>query len=511
MRKGALIMAISTVVLVGGLSSAGLGQEAERADQSDVERMLPMLSGGTAERIASRTQTTTGKSMAAETDATVASSPGPDVPVSAKERIHENEPSMAVHPAAPRAVAAFHHIPSDPCYFATSKNAGASWGNAIPLPLTRANDFCSDPVVRVSPDGAWFYIAYMSIHPDFTSDIAVFRVKGDLTQTNGPFVAIAGNRRDLFDKPWLDVHSFATDAAQVHKVYVSVTAFRGNGKCDIVFSRGGQYGTSWPIAGSPLVLATSGGFCGDPFVVQGSRPIGGPGANVLACWYNSERDGWGPGGGGPHFSIRCRNSADSGQSFGPEVRAARSLRWEVPFWTCPNSDLHRAWGSMFPSLAVGPDGSAHVVFTHDPTPGDGDGECGDVLYVSSPAPPYDKWTQPITVASGANSYQGYATIGATAVAGGCRLDVFHNDHRLSPPGSNLLYDVFHRQSDDCGATWGNPQRITDASSLSDFIFIGDYIDTASNASFVHVIWTDRRDKASIFDFEDDVFADRLPV
>jgi len=47
------------------------------------------------------------------------------------------------------------------------------------------------------------------------------------------------------------------------------------------------------------------------------------------------------------------------------------------------------------------------------------------------------------------------------------------------------------------------------SSLSDWVFIGDYIDSAATMRRYHLVWTDRADKLDIFDPEDDVFADRF--
>ena len=45
--------------------------------------------------------------------------------------------------------------------------------------------------------------------------------------------------------------------------------------------------------------------------------------------------------------------------------------------------------------------------------------------------------------------------------------------------------------------------------MSDFIFIGDYIGITSNNTTLFGIWTDRRDKLSLFDFEDDVYGSRI--
>jgi hypothetical protein len=52
-------------------------------------------------------------------------------------------------------------------------------------------------------------------------------------------------------------------------------------------------------------------------------------------------------------------------------------------------------------------------------------------------------------------------------------------------------------------------------SHSDFWFIGDYIDSATsnqaNDPFAYLIWTDRSDKNSEFDLEDDVWMEKVPL
>ena len=47
--------------------------------------------------------------------------------------------------------------------------------------------------------------------------------------------------------------------------------------------------------------------------------------------------------------------------------------------------------------------------------------------------------------------------------------------------------------------------MSDSSSISDFIFLGDYNDLTSVHSFLFGIWTDRRHQSDIFAFEDNVF------
>ncbi|MBC8647448.1 MAG: hypothetical protein H7X85_09815, partial [Thermoanaerobaculia bacterium] len=56
--------------------------------------------------------------------------------------------------------------------------------------------------------------------------------------------------------------------------------------------------------------------------------------------------------------------------------------------------------------------------------------------------------------------------------------------------------------------WFENFRVSDVSSINDFVFIGDYNDlTISNKVFA--VWTDRRDKLSIFDFEDDFYGSQI--
>ncbi len=68
---------------------------------------------------------------------------------------------------------------------------------------------------------------------------------------------------------------------------------------------------------------------------------------------------------------------------------------------------------------------------------------------------------------------------------------------------NLEYDIFSSTRRD--GTWRPNVRVSDQSSRTDFIFLGDYIDLTPSSAGLFTIWTDRRDKLSIFDFEDDVW------
>jgi len=101
--------------------------------------------------------------------------------------------------------------------------------------------------------------------------------------------------------------------------------------------------------------------------------------------------------------------------------------------------------------------------------------------------------------------QGFATITAK-YADNLVLIAAWEDHRLS--ASNEIYDIFGIGSAPSLLT---NFRITDESSYSDWSYIGDYIDSGCSAvqsdRKAHFIWTDRRDKGSEYDEEDDVYTD----
>ena len=79
----------------------------------------------------------------------------------------------------------------------------------------------------------------------------------------------------------------------------------------------------------------------------------------------------------------------------------------------------------------------------------------------------------------------------------------------------MIYDIYATTIDSKGNIQPS-KRITDVSSLSDFEFVGDYISSAvpregKASAIAFFIWTYRRDKSDIFDFEDDVVVDRFKL
>ena len=174
---------------------------------------------------------------------------------------------------------------------------------------------------------------------------------------------------------------------------------------------------------------------------------------------------------------------------------------------------------MLPSLEITPNGIAHMVYSADPTPGNSDGECGDIFYAKSLFP-WDRWSptkdQKRVNDDSTATFQGYATITSKKIGKNSIIVVaWEDDPNSAEIGEpNLIYDIYSATIDKAGNISPN-LRVSDASSLSDFSFIGDYFDISVHRSvgdkIAYVIWADRRDKSSIFDLKDDVAMDTVTL
>lgn len=462
---------------------------------------------------------------------------GHDVAIGVNPDIHENEPTVAANPMnSNKLVAGSHYIPEAGCAVYTSSNGGVNWTSPVAMPLLTDLSFCSDPVLAYSPDGGRVYYAYMDIKStvEETATTITFNDDWDIVvsfsddngQTwDGPNLVLDGDPSSftldietgeildfepgfMFDKPWI---STPLDTTQTDWAYVTATRFDNDefSDCHITFTRSSDSGASWD---APTFLDESSGGCGN-VVVQGSRPAGGKEGNVLVAWYHSGWDGWLWGG----FEIRTRLSTNNGTSWNNIVTAAADS-YELPFWLGPQVFYHRWWGSMFPDVEIDGGGAAHIAYTHDPAanpePGFSDTpEDGDIRYATSTEAPYTSWSAPITINDdGLERAQGWATLETQTKNNLTTVYLIWEDHRLSPqlpiefPNSpNLYYDIFAAKKGFGESGWFSNTRVSDATSIVDFIFIGDYFDLAANDKFFFGIWTDRRDKTDIFDLEDDVY------
>jgi hypothetical protein len=450
----------------------------------------------------------------------------------------ENEPMVAANPRNPRNVVSGFHFYGDQnilCAAHYSRDGGKNWSpRAINMPLLTKSSSCSDSVLAYAPDGSRVYFAYIDLK--FSSfDIVVSYSDDDGKTWTGPIVALTAGFAADFDKPWIGTHVATSGGGgddgdddgdrQANRKFVYVTATRFDNTppfaCHIQLTRSSDKGMHWS---APTTLDSSVGGCGSSNgpnasfpVVQGSRPAGGINNDVVATWYNSGPDGFLNG----HFNIRTRYSADNGATFGPiSVASDETTMFELPFWLGPFARYHRWWGAMFPSIAITPGGSAHIGYAAAPVPSPGTFALtpanGEIRYVTSGGPPYGAWTAPMTVNDDAPAAHGHgwATIGATSRKGTPTVYLMWEDHRVSLPGDNLTYDVFWSKKVGTGS-WSSNEKLTDVTSMSDFIFLGDYfgmtvVKNGSSDPFVYGVWTDRRDEPSPFFLDDDIWGARIP-
>ena len=156
----------------------------------------------------------------------------------------------------------------------------------------------------------------------------------------------------------------------------------------ILFARSSDGGRHWS---ERTTLAE--GTPGTPgVVVQGGRVAAGAGGEVLVAWYDSGTDGARLG----TFEIGTRRSGRHGACWDDSVDAVVNEQ-ELGRNLGPTPTLKSWWTGMFPDVAVDGLGRAHIVYTHDPEPGQTTAEEGDIRYTTSPRHPFCAWSSPVTV------------------------------------------------------------------------------------------------------------------
>ncbi|RQS60055.1 exo-alpha-sialidase [Burkholderia sp. Bp8963] len=437
-----------------------------------------------------------------------------DVPVAATSN-SEDEPSVVANPVNKQFLVASSHLypPFNfqqfgvSCVAYASSDGGASWNSGVIMQQLDPSSICSDPVLAYAPDGSRVYMAYMDILVSTTFNILVSHSDDNGLTWSAPVIALQGNPAAyLYDKPWIATHSF--DAAQSQFVYVTATQFNFSGPDHIAFSRSADKGLTFNSTSPTLFDSAS-----FPVAVQGSHPAAGPGADVLVAWYNSGPDGALNGG----FQIKVAHSADNGATFGAPVVAASETCCELPYGLGPYGFYHIWWTGMFPSTAIDGKGGAHIAYAYSPVDQNlnpGSTHSGDIRYITSTGAPYDAWSAPITVNDdGLPRGHGFPAVAADKDG---TVWLSWEDHRLSPDvpavfpnSSNLYYDTFvARKAPGQNAFFAN-LRASDKSSMSQFLFVGDYTGIALIPGALYSIWTDRRNRTTILDGNNDVFGSRV--
>jgi hypothetical protein len=448
-----------------------------------------------------------------------------------------------------------------PCQVWATTNGGSTWTYMGNLPLDSGATSCADPVVRWSPDGSTAYFVYLSVFPTYTNvDFLVDAYPPTFTPSLTETVLEAGHAGGwLYDFPWVDVHEMNNaivntqgKPSQASYVYVTFTYFDDSGNDIIGENSNSNYGASayWSVSGFwNLGFGSCSGAippnlydCSQ--VVTGARVIGGmyntttDGGDVLACWYNSDTTGFLNG----VFDIQCDHSATNGfgaanwysdlnggyptssctVAYHCPITVAHDVKYQLPYFLCPNDNYEEWWTGMFPSIAITPDGRAQIAFAASSYNYLGDVNspankvaCGNIEYVRSNPFNYDhsvgskhpSWpSSPVTVAGGSYA-RGFPTLVAQLrpalppTSLGYRLYLFYYDAVNSPTTcttplatkcyANILYDVYMSTSDNGGASFTAATRITDQSSLANFDTVTSYLDATATSHSVWVIWPDR--------------------
>lgn len=468
-----------------------------------------------------------------------------DVPIAADPGMSEYRPAVAASPRRQNVVvsayvAAPFPVPETRCPVTRSLDRGRTWSAPEFLPMLTETSLCGSPALAYSPDGRTLFAVYQDIRGGVTSlepppeggtrtrvfqemDLLLSRSEDDGHTWSAPVLAIDGDGwsfvrecvagactiRDSDPGESLERPTLATapEACDAGWVYVTANRLAILQSPDvpptaIVFARSGDGGRHWSAR-----TALAEGAPGAPaVVVQGGRVAAGDGGEVLVAWYDSGTDG--PRRG--TFEIRTRRSGDHGKSWDDSVGAVVNED-ELGLNLGPAPTLKSWWTGMFPDVAVDGHGRAHLVYTHDPEPGSETAEEGDIRYVASPCHPFRDWSSPVTVNDdGPGRAQGFPSLAVRRHGHSHILEVVWEDSRLAPVG-NLAYDIFHsRLLPERWSSWSCNRRVTDVSSTQDGVSTGERTGLAANHSgLIFAVWTDRRDKASTSDGEDDVYGSRI--
>jgi hypothetical protein len=286
-----------------------------------------------------------------------------------------------------------------------------------------------------------------------------------------------------------------------------------------MLNRSSDYGFTWDFGAGSLID----GITDCSIVLQGARAVGAPGEQVLVCYYDSGTDGFAPGDSSSisnKFFMTCQSSADRWTTPASGlIAASANIPNELPYWLGPNAAYHIWWMGMFPSMVIDHLGTAHVVFGADPNNKELDPESGNVYEIknanAAASPPWGTgWSGRSAVGSGAYA-QGWGTVSARQSNTQPKPLIYtaYADHAVSKAwgkgNENIVYDVKYRLSTKGGGSYAKPVNVSDATSRSQFVLLGDYFDSAADARNFHVIWTDRARFLDVFQYDHDVYYDKF--
>ncbi|GAB6148115.1 hypothetical protein JCM10135_06560 [Stetteria hydrogenophila] len=439
---------------------------------------------------------------------------------------YEDEPTIAANPLDPSNLVAAAHQElgygqgslrvTVGVYY--SLDGGDSWqGPILAEAYDPENDWLlGDPALDAGPDGA-FYLAYLSVGyrplpPPFNESRALqstimLGVSRDGGRTWEFRPAVTPDYINVTD---LVKEGLIPDTLLLDKEYIAVGRSPFTGGVMIVISytefvEGYNYtaheyvgrvtikavvshdgGRTWigPFPVSPTL--TYGPWEEAPRIVQGSYPAIAHNGTIFIAYYDALDDGWLNGSA----AVMVTRSDNGGKTWSRPVVAA-VLPGELGYYYTIGAGVaefpaFRWWSSMFPSIAVAPDGSVYIAYAADP---DGPGCDPADIYLAVSRDWGRTWGRPVRVNTDPEGACNAQFLPWVEAGPDGSAHIAWADTRLAPgrAGFDIYYDRYVN-----GSFTGNV-RVTDYTSPAFTAgFVGDYINLAVTPENVHVVWTDTR-------------------
>ncbi len=462
----------------------------------------------------------------------------------------QTEPSIAVDPKDPDHLVMStidYNFPGNSTY--VSIDGGATWGGPFQNRYVRDDvSGAGDPVVAFDSKGDVYTVGLSLGFEEFSIGplVTFFDISAiSLTKsTDGGYTwsepidtaraKVTSNTRidaqgfvrgtvtiEFLDKEWIAVGKDPGNPEN-EVIYVTYTNFEQTAnifyigeapflgvptlRTTIKLVRSTDGGKTWsaPVNVSPTVVQTYGTAGSQQDVagrriVQGSQPKVAPDGTVYVAWMDSTDDESQKGIG----EIYVARSDNAGRTFRTPVKAATI---KEPSYT-PRTARFRYWATVFPQIAVGPQGEVYVMYGAIPNSTGPDDpkrrDDGDIFFVRSTDKGVTFSGTPTPVNGDDTSrLQFYPSI---AVSPNGTIHAMWGDMRDDP--NEMEYHIYYTTSTDQGKTWGFdlPQlnlhtpdtRVSDAPSNPNRAFpggqfIGDYFSIAASDKDVYMVWADSR-------------------